>query len=167
MKKQIGMFGKMFGYTVVVRRWCRRARRVRKPSKISRENYLARKKAARGLVLERLEFYKNFYKAVGHDFKFGRVSIRNQRTRWGSCSRRGDRPGNLNFNYRVAFLPPALCDYVVVHELCHLKVRNHSARFWAQVASLYPDWQEQRDWLRVNGGMLKAELDRLVADVAD
>ena len=46
-------------------------------------------------------------------------------------------------------------------------MRNHSARFWAQVASLYPDWQEQRDWLRVNGGMLKAELDRLVADVAD
>jgi predicted metal-dependent hydrolase len=120
MKKQIRMFGKIFGYTVVVRRQRvrhRRTRRVRKPSKASRENYLAHKEAARAMVMERLEFYGNFYKAAGHDFKFGRVSIRNQRTRWGSCSRRGDRPGNLNFNYRVALLPAELCDYVVVHEL--------------------------------------------------
>jgi predicted metal-dependent hydrolase len=56
---------------------------------------------------------------------------------------------------------------VLVHELCHLRVRNHSPRFWALVETLYPDWREQRDWLRQHGAILKAELDRLVADVAD
>ena len=145
------MFGKIFGYTVVVRRQRvrhRRTRRVRKPSKASRENYLAHKEAARAMVMERLEFYGNFYKAAGHDFKFGRVSIRNQRTRWGSCSRRGDRPGNLNFNYRVALLPAELCDYVVVHELCHLGEFNHSRKFWELVALACPDYAEIRAELK-------------------
>ena len=54
-----------------------------------------------------------------------------------------------------------------MHELCHLKVRNHSPRFWAQVGNLLPEWREQRDWLRQHGAILKAELDRLVGDVAD
>jgi predicted metal-dependent hydrolase len=57
--------------------------------------------------------------------------------------------------------------YVLVHELCHLKVRNHSPRFWAQVENLFPDWREQRDWLRQHGAILKSELDRLIDDVAD
>ena len=67
----------------------------------------------------------------------------------------------------LALAPPAALRYVLVHELCHLKVRSHAPRFWAQVGQLLPDWREQRDWLRVNGATLKAELDRLVADVAD
>jgi predicted metal-dependent hydrolase len=91
------------------------------------------------------------------------LKIRPMKSLWGSLDTR-DR---INLDLALALAPSAALRYVLVHELCHLKVRNHSARFWAQVASLYPDWQEQRDWLRVNGGMLKAELDRLVADVAD
>jgi predicted metal-dependent hydrolase len=57
--------------------------------------------------------------------------------------------------------------YVLVHELCHLKVRNHSPRFWRCVENLLPDYQVQRDWLRQHGATLKAEIDRLIADVAD
>src|SRR5574337_1828268 len=67
----------------------------------------------------------------------------------------------------LALAPPAALRYVLAHELCHLKVRNHSPRFWAQVEHLFPDWHEQRDWLRQHGAILKAELDRLIADVAD
>ena len=152
MKKQIGMFGKMFGYTVVVGRWRRRARRVRKPSKISRKNYLANKEAARVLVLERLEYFRKFYADIniadnaehGYDFKFGRVSIRNQKTRWGSCSK----TGNLNFNYRIVLLPPRLCDYIIVHELCHLGEFNHSGKFWSLVALACPDYAEIRAELK-------------------
>jgi predicted metal-dependent hydrolase len=91
------------------------------------------------------------------------LKIRPMKSLWGSLDTR-DR---INLDLALALAPSAALRYVLVHELCHLKVRNHSARFWAQVANLYPDWQEQRDWLRVNGGMLKGELDRLVADVAD
>jgi predicted metal-dependent hydrolase len=91
------------------------------------------------------------------------LKIRPMKSLWGSLDTR-DR---INLDLALAMAPAAALRYVLVHELCHLKVRNHSPRFWAQVANLYPDWQEQRDWLRVNGGKLKGELDRLVADVAD
>jgi predicted metal-dependent hydrolase len=82
---------------------------------------------------------------------------------WGSLDTR-DR---INLDLALALAPPAALRYVLVHELCHLKVRSHAPRFWTLVESLYPDWHEQRDWLRINGATLKAELDRLVADVAD
>jgi predicted metal-dependent hydrolase len=82
---------------------------------------------------------------------------------WGSLDTR-DR---INLDLALALAPPAALRYVLAHELCHLKVRNHSPRFWAHVESIFPDWREQRDWLRQNGATLKAELDRLIADVAD
>lgn len=75
---------------------------------------------------------------------WGRVTIRNTVSRWGSASR----AGNLNFNYRVLFLPPHLAEYVLVHELCHLRELNHSPRFWALVAETIPDWKERRRALR-------------------
>jgi hypothetical protein len=83
---------------------------------------------------------------------FGRVQIRAQRTRWGSCSPRGD----LSFNWRLVLAPFDVLDYVVVHELCHLREPNHSARFWRLVASRRPDWHSQRDWLRAHGDELLA-----------
>jgi predicted metal-dependent hydrolase len=143
MKKQIRLFGKTFQYTFRLRR-VRRRRIRRAASKSSRKNYLKYKKQARTLVLERLEFYKNIYTVGGYNFKVGRISIRNQKTRWGSCSK----AGNLNFNYRIALLPPALADYVVVHELCHIGEFNHSRSFWNLVAVACPNYREIRNELK-------------------
>lgn len=72
------------------------------------------------------------------------VSVRNQATRWGSCSARG----NLSFNYRILFLPEVLQDYVIVHELCHLRHHNHSANFWGMIAKFLPDSQQLRAELK-------------------
>jgi predicted metal-dependent hydrolase len=83
---------------------------------------------------------------------YGRVQIRDQRTRWGSCSARG----TLSFNWRLALAPLEVLDYVVVHELCHLREPNHSQRFWRLVASRRPGWRRQRDWLTVHGPELLA-----------
>ncbi|KRE85762.1 metal-dependent hydrolase [Rhodanobacter sp. Soil772] len=91
------------------------------------------------------------------------LKIRPMKSLWGSLDTR-DR---INLDLALALAPPAALRYVLVHELCHLKVRNHSPRFWSQVESLLPGWREQRDWLRQHGAILKAELDRLIDDVAD
>lgn len=78
---------------------------------------------------------------------FGRVSIKSQKSRWGSCSRLG----NLNFNWRLLLAPLPVLDYVVVHELCHLKEMNHGTRFWQLVARACPDYPAHRRWLRQHG----------------
>lgn len=78
--------------------------------------------------------------------QYGRITIRNQRTRWGSCSSRR----NLNFNCLLMLVPPEVRDYVIVHELCHLKEMNHSARFWAEVEKIVPGYREHRKWLKDN-----------------
>jgi predicted metal-dependent hydrolase len=83
---------------------------------------------------------------------YSRIQIRDQRTRWGSCSSRG----TLSFNWRLALAPFEVLDYVVVHELCHLREPNHSARFWRLVASRRPGWRRQRDWLATHGPELLA-----------
>jgi predicted metal-dependent hydrolase len=81
-----------------------------------------------------------------------RVQIRDQRSRWGSCSTRG----TLSFNWRLVLAPFDVLDYVVVHELCHLREPNHSRRFWKLVEQRRPDWREQRDWLHEHGPELLA-----------
>ncbi len=85
---------------------------------------------------------------------YGRITIRNQHTRWGSCGGQG----NLNFNCLLMLAPPEVVDYVIVHELCHRREMNHSARFWAQVEAVLPDYQARRKWLKDNGGGLIARL---------
>lgn len=81
---------------------------------------------------------------------YGRITIRNQRTRWGSCSGKG----NLNFNCLLMLAPAEVIDYVVVHELCHRKEMNHSAAFWNEVAKILPDYKEQEKWLKTHGNEL-------------
>ena len=83
---------------------------------------------------------------------FRRIEIRDQRTRWGSCSPKG----TLSFNWRLVLAPFEVLDYVVVHELCHLRVPNHSRRFCALVEERRPHWREQRAWLREHGPELLA-----------
>jgi predicted metal-dependent hydrolase len=104
------------------------------------KEYTASRAQALQLIEERLEYFKHIYPA-----QWKRVSIRNQKTRWGSCSR----AGNLSFNYRLLLLPPHLRDYIIVHELCHLVEMNHSQHFWALVARTFPDYKNLRKELRL------------------
>jgi len=83
---------------------------------------------------------------------FQRIRIGGQRTLWGSCSP----SGTLSFNWRLILSPLDVLDYVVVHELCHLRVPGHSRRFWTLVEQHRPRWREQRDWLRTYGPELLA-----------
>lgn len=87
---------------------------------------------------------------AGHSCGPSAVTIRNQRTRWGSCSRKG----TLSFNWRLVLLPPFVMDYLIVHELAHLKEMSHSPRYWSLVARMDPCWREAERWLRVNGRTL-------------
>lgn len=94
---------------------------------------------ARQLVHARIAHYNRAY-----GFVHGRIFIKNHKSRWGSCSQKG----NLNFNYKIALLPLELADYIVVHELCHLEEFNHSPEFWRLVERAIPDHQERRRALR-------------------
>ena len=81
---------------------------------------------------------------------YGRITIRCQKTRWGSCSSNG----NLNFNCLLMLTPPEVIDSVVVHELCHLKEMNHSARFYAEVRRVYPEYDRWNRWLKEHGPII-------------
>ena len=106
---------------------------------LTRAEYLKHRAAARIFVHAKLAEWNKRYGFVYH-----RIAIKNTRTSWGSCSARG----NLNFNYRLLFLPELLADYVIVHELCHLKEPNHSPRFWSLVAQTFPNHRTLRASLR-------------------
>ena len=93
-----------------------------------------------------------FSKRIGVDY--GRITIRNQKTRWGSCSSKG----NLNFNCLLMLTPPEVIDYVVVHELCHRKEMNHSKKFWAEVEKVIPNYRDSEKWLKNEGSKITGRL---------
>ncbi len=106
------------------------------------------KKNARILFTKRVEFY---HAITGGNYTS--ITIRDQKSRWGSCSSRG----TLSFNYRLVFAPPKVLDYVVVHELCHLTHMNHSKDFWNMVAEVMPEYKQYKNWLKEHGQELTLE----------
>lgn len=104
---------------------------------------------AKKIIPERAEY---FARIMG--VRYNRIVIKHQATRWGSCSAKG----NLNFNCLLMLCPPEVRDYVIIHELCHLKELNHSGRFWNGVAKYCPEYKVHKQWLKVNGSQL---IDRL------
>jgi predicted metal-dependent hydrolase len=98
------------------------------------------------LVLQRAKRYSQLLNLAPK-----KIIVRNQQKRWGSCSR----SGVLRFNWRISMAPVSIVDYVVVHEICHLKEKNHSSEFWRQVALVLPDFKKRRQWLRENSAALE------------
>lgn len=103
------------------------------------------------VIPERVEFYAS---KIG--VTYGRITIRNQRSRWGSCSGKG----NLNFNCLLMLTPPEVIDSVVVHELCHRKEMNHSEKFYKEVLRVFPDYWKWDKWLKENGNLLMKRMMR-------
>lgn len=109
--------------------------------KFTRKDYIKNKEVAKKIAHEKVEYFNKIY-----NLRFNKITIKNQKTRWGSCSQKG----NLNFNYKIALLPEKMVDYIVVHELCHLREFNHSKNFWALVTKTIPDYAHIRRELRKN-----------------
>ena len=105
----------------------------------SRKEYLKFKSVAYWLAKNKIKEFNKFYK-----FRYNKITIRNQKTRWGSCSEKG----NLNYNYKITLLPEKYADYIIVHELCHLKELNHSHKFWNLVEKTIPDYKKRVKELR-------------------
>ena len=96
-----------------------------------------------------------YAKIIGVDY--GRITIRNQKSRWGSCSSKG----NLNFNCLLMLTPPEVIDYVVVHELCHRKEMNHSKTFWGEVEKILPDYRIYKNWLKDHGSLIIGRMEAI------
>ncbi len=109
-------------------------------------DYDLHKGKALEMVTERLAILNQTH----YRFKFNKIAIKNQKTRWGSCSRKG----NLNFNYKILFLLPEIRDYIIVHELSHLKEFNHSQKFWNLIGKAILNYQKIRDNLKASGLLL-------------
>ena len=119
-----------------------RQRDAEKVQSLSEEEQKLSKETAREALEQKLRYY-----APKMGVTYGRVSVRDQKTRWGSCSSEG----NLNFNWRLIMAPPGVMDYVVVHELAHRKEMNHSKAFWNEVEKVIPDYKRWVKWLKEEG----------------
>ena len=112
---------------------------------LTREEIEKLAEQAMQVIPERVAYYA---KKIG--VTYGRITIRNQKTRWGSCSSKG----NLNFNCLLMLTPPEVIDSVIVHELCHRKEMNHSAKFYEEIYRVYPDYDQWNRWLKEHGPLL-------------
>lgn len=101
----------------------------------TKEHYAKYKKAAQDVVVKKVSEWNELF-----GFSFNEIRIKDHKTKWGSCSRKG----NLNFNYKILFLTEKEQDYIVVHELCHLKEMNHSRKYWSLVEKAIPNHIEIR-----------------------
>jgi len=132
-------------YKIIRRTFKRRRKSQKSPN---RSDYISRKEKARIFVVLRLEYFTGEYIKLDplykDSLKYRRLAIRNQRSRWGSCSSRK----NLNFNYRIIDLSLELQDYVIVHELCHLKELHHKESFWQMMELIIPRAREFHDKAR-------------------
>lgn len=108
-------------------------------TKGAKKDYTEYKDKALALAKKRIEYFNKIY-----GFNFNKINIKNQKTRWGSCSRKK----NLNFNYKISLISERLADYVITHELCHLKEFNHSRKFWDLLAKAIPDCLDIRNELK-------------------
>lgn len=110
---------------------------------------------AKKIIQDRITLYQEKIGVI-----VGSVRIKSQKTRWGSASTKG----NLNFNWRLIMAPVEVIDYVVIHELCHLKEMNHSKAFWALVEKYDSNYQEHRNWLKENGALLESSIQNLTLE---
>jgi len=108
-------------------------------AKTSKADFLKCRQQAQLYIENRIQYFNRPYQ-----FKFNKINIKNQKTRWGSCSKKR----NLNFNYKIALLPQHVADYIIAHELCHLVELNHSKKFWSLVGKLVPNYSEIRKELK-------------------
>ena len=112
--------------------------------RIKRGEIPMHKKRAKLLAEERCEYFAQLY-----GVRYNKITIRAQKSRWGSCSHKG----NLSFNYKIALLPPAIVDYIIVHEICHLLEMNHGKNFWSEVIRTVPDHKTLRKHLNKYASM--------------
>lgn len=122
-----------------------RTRQVQREGRLTEKDIRSLTDQAMKVLPKRTEFF-----AEKMGVTYGRITIRSQKTRWGSCSAKG----NLNYNCLLMLTPPDVIDYVIVHELCHRIEMNHSQRFWREVEKVLPDYRRPRQWLKENGGVL-------------
>ncbi|OGH77297.1 MAG: hypothetical protein A3G08_03835 [Candidatus Magasanikbacteria bacterium RIFCSPLOWO2_12_FULL_47_9b] len=114
-------------------------RRWEIPDHITQERYSACRARAKKFICERMNVFNTHY-----GFAYHAITVKDMHSRWGSCSHKK----NLNFHYRLLFLPLYLADYVIVHEICHLKELNHSKEFWRLISETIPDYRERQNTLR-------------------
>ena len=126
-----------------------RAQEMAAQPKLTEEEKRALADEARRVIPERAAYYAPLIGVT-----YGKITIRGQHTRWGSCSAKG----NLNFNYLLMLTPPEVLDSVVVHELCHRKEMNHSDRFYREVLRVFPEYKKWNRWLKENGPGLMARI---------